>query len=1051
MKRILAAVPVLLVLANCEAFYALSTTPEVVSAQNAGAIEAVSPADPLLVRNDGSDPLIVTGDVAENGSAEAGRGADIPLAQAADGDEEPEAAGPDTGGDRTVEAVAEAADEAVVAKGDGEPAGGAGEPTSENAERILEELLERKQRMEESKKVMADSLIRTGLEKVRNQDLLGAAKDFESALRHDPQNETARREHNRVSLMLNKREMEVKSAVDLLAERQQVAETLRKFRVEHDFTLALSFMDKEEYERAIQLFRGVLDSIKAQSDGSREMALIERRAADKLKEAEALKIQQAKAGALREVQRAARKAKELQEIENTIQSEQVRALLTQANLHLSRKEYPKAIEFFDAILLMDPTNGQVAARKHDALNSYHVQKMSNLQRTKREELRNLWMRLDEAAVPMYEYMIFPDNWETIDRIRKAEELFSEEDTEETEKQRQYNSLLDTEKITTPFEKVPVAEAFGYLQQTKGIPFFVDLGSEFEEATVTLRVQNLNLRSVINLICDQTKVDQDTRLTYRVEDDGVFIQPLSKIRTSRPIRIYDLSDLVGEIKHYSAPKKSLNSQAGDGGGGLMAGDDEQVEVVDAEGYTEVLRQIVKPMHGDWGDQDIMNTQSNKLIVTSDPQTHKKIASILDGFRQSHALQVAIQFRSVEVQDYFLEDIGIDFTGLQDVQNDPNVGGVRGGSGAQLYPLQAGMPGVTQELMTGFAARPEIVPYTLHFNPWTEPFSKPGQYEDTWVPVAYDHGTGTLSYRPTTEVPFVDQRWPAEIQNMVTQNSQIIGKVRLRDLIQPNTGFSLKRGGTYHDINTNQLTGTVDPRSPLALESGGITNRTHGLRLQFAWLDHYQTAMLLRAVRASVKGTIVSSPMITLYNTRRSFIFVGTQVGYIKETDVSVESSDPMQVQRDLIGNVVWEPQIGYWFYGTSFEVQPTVSADKRYIQLDLQPDICDPIVFRNPNDENPGIINNATLSIELPQQVIIKIRCTVSVPDGGTLLMGGLAQYYEREMITGVPVLSKIPFIKHFFQHKGFGVERANRLFLVKATIIMPEEYKHVRRDSITLE
>ena len=65
--------------------------------------------------------------------------------------------------------------------------------------------------------------------------------------------------------------------------------------------------------------------------------------------------------------------------------------------------------------------------------------------------------------------------------------------------------------------------------------------------------------------------------------------------------------------------------------------------------------------------------------------------------------------------------------------------------------------------------------------------------------------------------------------------------------------------------------------------------------------------------------------------------------------------------------------------------------------------------------------------------------TVSVPDGGTLLLGGMKQSGELEREKGVPLLSKIPFVNRFFTNRGRVRDESTLLILVKPRIIIQRE------------
>ena len=78
-------------------------------------------------------------------------------------------------------------------------------------------------------------------------------------------------------------------------------------------------------------------------------------------------------------------------------------------------------------------------------------------------------------------------------------------------------------------------------------------------------------------------------------------------------------------------------------------------------------------------------------------------------------------------------------------------------------------------------------------------------------------------------------------------------------------------------------------------------------------------------------------------------------------------------------------------------------------------------------------------IQQPETQITEVRTTVSVPDGGTLLLGGQTIAGELEREAGVPILSKIPFLKRLFTNRSMAKDESVLLILVKPTIIIQRE------------
>ncbi len=60
--------------------------------------------------------------------------------------------------------------------------------------------------------------------------------------------------------------------------------------------------------------------------------------------------------------------------------------------------------------------------------------------------------------------------------------------------------------------------------------------------------------------------------------------------------------------------------------------------------------------------------------------------------------------------------------------------------------------------------------------------------------------------------------------------------------------------------------------------------------------------------------------------------------------------------------------------------------------------------------------------------------TVNVPDGGSVLIGGLRQVLNKERKASIPILSELPLISFFFKNEGVVDENRTLMVLVQAWI-----------------
>jgi type II secretory pathway component GspD/PulD (secretin) len=150
-----------------------------------------------------------------------------------------------------------------------------------------------------------------------------------------------------------------------------------------------------------------------------------------------------------------------------------------------------------------------------------------------------------------------------------------------------------------------------------------------------------------------------------------------------------------------------------------------------------------------------------------------------------------------------------------------------------------------------------------------------------------------------------------------------------------------------------------------------------------------------------------------------------------------------------GTGIFDPEISTVQSGVLLDVSATVSADRKYVTLTLRPQLAQLVNLAEFTfqvganvDDGGGLFPNADVPtgiIQTPEIQITEVRTTVSVPDGGTLLLGGQTIAGEVELEQGVPILSKIPFLKRLFTNRSIAKDEQVLLILVKPTIIIQRE------------
>src|SRR3989339_435914 len=223
------------------------------------------------------------------------------------------------------------------------------------------------------------------------------------------------------------------------------------------------------------------------------------------------------------------------------------------------------------------------------------------------------------------------------------------------------------------------------------------------------------------------------------------------------------------------------------------------------------------------------------------------------------------------------------------------------------------------------------------------------------------------------------------------------------------------------------------------TGEILDETlsgEGLQLNYSILNNSMLKGFLSAVQESKDSEILTSPRITLSNTQRGNIAVVKTINYVQSTSVS---------------EGVVTPVIGTIPEGTTFDVRPIVSADRKYIYLEVTPSVFQ--VEEITSFTFSGLTTDATVggtsqgttvvppeqTVQLPTVNVSQVSVTVCVPDKGTLMIGGLGSISKETLTTGIPILSKIPVLKRLFSRDQKNNKKTNLVILLKPTIIIKEE------------
>lgn len=242
--------------------------------------------------------------------------------------------------------------------------------------------------------------------------------------------------------------------------------------------------------------------------------------------------------------------------------------------------------------------------------------------------------------------------------------------------------------------------------------------------------------------------------------------------------------------------------------------------------------------------------------------------------------------------------------------------------------------------------------------------------------------------------------------------------------------------------------------LAVPQFGGFDAAAGASLGFAILSDIEAFFFINAAQGDKRTNILQAPKVTLFNGQQAFVSDTSQTPFV----ISV-----IPVVGDFAA--AQQPVIVVLSEGTFMTVQAVVSNDRRFVRLTIVPFFSkignvNTFTFQGTNstttdttqngllDPAKNLFNNNTkntqsttsgVTVQLPTFSFVTVTTTVSVPDGGTVLLGGIKRLSEGRTEFGVPILDKIPYLNRLFKNVGIGRETSSLMMMVTPRIIIQEE------------
>ncbi|QDV08241.1 Type IV pilus biogenesis and competence protein PilQ precursor [Planctomycetes bacterium Poly30] len=204
-------------------------------------------------------------------------------------------------------------------------------------------------------------------------------------------------------------------------------------------------------------------------------------------------------------------------------------------------------------------------------------------------------------------------------------------------------------------------------------------------------------------------------------------------------------------------------------------------------------------------------------------------------------------------------------------------------------------------------------------------------------------------------------------------------------------------------------------------GSSLSTLGGMTFQMTFFDDSEVSSILRAVEKSEQSQVVNSQMLSVNDSQRAYVAVINQRAYIQDFDVEVAQ---FQAVADPVVNVLNE--------GVVLDVRPTILDNRKWLRLEIQPTVARIVSLRAFSTTLGG--NTAPVEFQLPELQVQSVNTSAFLPDGGSLMLGGLSRIRNIERRAEVPWLGKIPLLGFLFKTEGYNDERDSLMILVTARI-----------------
>ncbi len=659
----------------------------------------------------------------------------------------------------------------------------------------------------------------------------------------------------------------------------------------------------------------------------------------------------------------------------------IAGLIQTAQQYTDQGRYTEALNIVDNIQKLDPTNQYATGVRTLLQDKSLVQQQRGYKEQRSRETTRVLVSSDEELIPYSDIIHYPDNWPSLSEQRDNEVKIERGEEDEDSG---LTALLDRRLPEVRFTSNTLNDVIEFLRDTMGANIYVDWKSLeaaniLKDAPVSVRLHDIKFSKALEIIFKNVNGDDaDHQLGYTVDEGVITISTKKVLNQNTVTRRYDINDLLFVPPDYNqAPQLDLQNatQGQQGGQGGGGGSNSQ-------SLFQTGNQNQQNGQGQQTREERIDEIKKYISDNVDPTSWKDAGGEVGSISSSPLRAILLITQTPESQRKIVSVLD----------------SLRASQALQVS-IECRFLTVQRNYLEDIG-----VDADFQFNPLTQAGNPRSGYNSSrFSPI------GISQNAVTNNTTFTDAN--GNVVNSAQGSRQL-------DWIS-NVGNAAVPGS----IAANP----ADYPNPIVISG--------------SYLDNFTVNFLIRAVQANQNTTNLTAPRLTLFSGQRAVLVVETQQAYVSDLNPVVGP-----------GAALFDPQVSTTVgTGVVLSVLATVSPDRKYVFLDLQPQLArlralvpfvvsavvQPTVTTTGGGTTASQVIQGTL--QLPTIDVTQVKTSVSVPDGATLLLGGQTLAAETVREQGVPVLSKIPFLKRLFTNRATSQDEQILLILVKPTILIQKE------------